>query len=102
MTLHLQPARVATGNDDSDGQLVFADGSLVAVLVQLSGQHGADAGMWFLEAGFGLIAVMSAPLFVDLDAAQSWIDWRLSLGPEGRSFRSGAKTAVTARSATNP
>jgi len=70
MTLHLQPVRVATGSDDRDGQLVFVDGFLVVVLVQLSGQHGADAGMWFLEAGFGLTAVRSAPLFLDLEAAQ--------------------------------
>jgi hypothetical protein len=44
---------------------------------QLSGQHGADAGMWFLEAGFGLTAVRSAPLFLDLDAAQDWIERHL-------------------------
>ncbi|MCJ2095274.1 MULTISPECIES: hypothetical protein [unclassified Methylobacterium] len=79
MTLHLQPVRVATGSEDGDGQLVFADGFLVAVLVQLSGQHGAFAGMWFLEAGFGLTAVMSAPLFLDLDAAQDWIGRHLSM-----------------------
>lgn len=78
MTLRLQPVRVATSSEDSDGQLVFADGFLVAMLVQLSGQHGAFAGMWFLEAGFGLTAVMSAPLFLNLDAAQDWIDRHLS------------------------
>ena len=78
MTLHLQPVRVATGSEDSDGQLVFAGGFLVAVLVRLSDQHGAFVGMWFLEAGFGLTAVMSAPLFLDLDAAQDWIERHLS------------------------
>ena len=77
MSLHLQPVQVATSSEDSDGQLVFADGFLVAVLVQLSEQHGADGGMWFLEAGFGLTAVMSAPLFLDLEAAQDWIDRHL-------------------------
>jgi hypothetical protein len=79
MTLHLQPVRVATSSEDSDGQLVFADGFLVAVLVQLSDQHGAFVGMWFSEAGFGLTAVMSAPLFLDLDAAQDWIERHLSI-----------------------
>ncbi|MCJ2069679.1 hypothetical protein MKK75_12915, partial [Methylobacterium sp. J-030] len=69
---------VATGSDDTDGQLVFADGFLVAVLVRLSEQHDAFAGMWFLEAGFGLTAVRSAPLFANLDAAQDWIEGHLS------------------------
>ena len=78
MNLHLQPVRVATSSQDSNGQLVFADGFLVAVLVRLSDQHGADVGLWFLEAGFGLTAVMSAPLFLDLDAAQDWIERHLS------------------------
>ncbi|SFM57204.1 hypothetical protein [Methylobacterium pseudosasicola] len=77
MTLHLQPVRVATSSEDSDGQLVFADGFLVAVLVRLSDQHGADVGLWFLEAAFGLTSVMSAPLFLDLDAAQGWIERHL-------------------------
>lgn len=79
MILHLQPVRVATDSDDCNGQLVFVDGFLVAVLVQLSGQHGAFAGMWFLEAGFGLTAVMSAPLFLDLDAAQDWVERHLGI-----------------------
>jgi hypothetical protein len=79
MTLRLQPVRVATGSNDTAGQLVFADGFLVAVLVQLSEQHGADVGMWFLEAGFCLTSVMSAPLFLDMDAAQDWIERHLSI-----------------------
>lgn len=79
MTLHLQPVHVATGSENSDGQLVFADGFLVALLVQLSDQHGADVGMWFLEAGFGLTSVRSAPLFLDLDAAQVWISRHLGI-----------------------
>jgi hypothetical protein len=77
MTLHLQPVRVATSSEDSDGQLVFADGFLVAVLVRLSDQHSADVGMWFLEAGFGLTAVRSTRLFLNLDAAQIWIEQHL-------------------------
>jgi hypothetical protein len=32
MTLRRQPVRVATSSEDSDGQFVFADGFLVAVL----------------------------------------------------------------------
>lgn len=79
MTLHLQPVRIATGSDDTDSRLVFSEDILVAVLVRLSEQHGADAGMWFLEVGFGLHSVMSAPLFQDLNTAQDWIQQRLRI-----------------------
>jgi hypothetical protein len=76
MSLQLQPVQVATGSDDCESQLVFADGFLVAVLVHLSNQH-EEAGMWFLEAGFGLISGPEQPPFADLDAAQAWISQRL-------------------------
>jgi hypothetical protein len=79
MSLHLQPVHVGTGDHDTDSHLVFADGFLVAVLVQLSDVHGAEAGMWFLEAAFGRIQHPSAPKFDDLDAAQAWIEQRLAL-----------------------
>jgi hypothetical protein len=77
MSLQLQPVQVATGSDDRESQLVFADGFLVAVLVHLSNQHEEEAGMWFLEAGFGLISGPEQPPFADLDATQAWISQRL-------------------------
>lgn len=73
MSLSLQPVQVATGSDDAESQLVFADGFLVAVLVHLSAQHDDDAGKWFLEAAFGPVDPIHAPLFGDLDEAQAWI-----------------------------
>ncbi|MEL6062231.1 MULTISPECIES: hypothetical protein [unclassified Methylobacterium] len=73
MILSLQPVQVATQSDDAESQLVFADGFLVAVLVRLSEQHGADAGKWFLEAGFGPVASICPPVFPDLAAARVWI-----------------------------
>jgi hypothetical protein len=73
MILSLQAVQVATGSDDAESQLVFADGFLVAVLVRLSEQHDDDAGKWFLEAGFGPIEPTSPPLFRDLAAARIWI-----------------------------
>jgi hypothetical protein len=76
MTLMLQPAQVATGIDE-EGCLVFSNGSLVAVLVRLSGLHGNAAGHWFLEAGFGPLADPGQSIFVDLDEAQTWITRRL-------------------------
>jgi hypothetical protein len=77
MSLHLQPVRVKTGSSDTEGQLVFSDGLLVAVLVRLSEDHEEDAGMWFLEAGFDGAAERSHPSFADLDEVQAWIQRRL-------------------------
>jgi hypothetical protein len=73
MTLRLQPAKVATGSDDQESQLVFKDCFLVAVLVCLSDSHGSDAGKWYLEAGFGPVDDPNPPIFSDLDEAQEWI-----------------------------
>jgi len=73
MSLKLQPVQVATGSDDTESQLVFSEGFLVAVLVRLSDEHGDEAGMWFLEAGFGRVDDPSQPKFADLGVAQAWI-----------------------------
>ncbi|MCJ2117296.1 hypothetical protein MKK65_12120 [Methylobacterium sp. J-001] len=78
MTLRLQPVQVGTGSYDIDGQLVFADGLLAAVLVRLSGYHDDMSGMWFLEAGFGLVDTPNRPTFADLDTAQTWIEPQLA------------------------
>ena len=80
MSLRLQPVHVATGSQDTESQLVFADGFLVAVLVQLSDDHEDAAGMWFLEAGFGPVDDPCPPTFADLDAAQVWIEQQLAHG----------------------
>lgn len=78
MSLRLQSVQVATGSDDQESRLVFASGLLIAVLVCLSAQHEADAGKWYLEAGFGQIHDAIAPLFADLEEAQAWIKEQLS------------------------
>ena len=77
MNIRFQPVQVATGSDDQESQLVFADGFLAAVLVRLSDQHEEDAGKWFLEVGFGRVDDFRAPIFRDLDAARIWIEGRL-------------------------
>jgi hypothetical protein len=51
---------------------------LVAVLVRLSNEHGHEAGMWFLEAGFGPVADPAPPKFADLNEAQVWIQQQLT------------------------
>jgi hypothetical protein len=79
MSLRLQPVHVSTGSHDTESHLVFAEGFLVAVLVQLSGEHEDEAGMWFLEAGFGRLDHPDPPKFGDLDGAQAWIAQRLAL-----------------------
>lgn len=73
MSLHLQPVQVATGSQDTESHLVFSDGFLVAVLVQLSHEHEDEAGRWYLEAGFGRVDDPHPPTFADLNEAQVWI-----------------------------
>jgi hypothetical protein len=71
--LSLQPVRIAADGDE-EGLLVFGDGRLVAVLVRLSGRHGAMSGRWFLEVGFGpALDPVLRPTFPDLETAQHWI-----------------------------
>jgi hypothetical protein len=77
VTLTFEPVRVATGGEDEEGRLVFADERLVAVLVRLSDQHDALAGQWFFEAGFGRLDRPNRPIFADLRAAQAWVERRL-------------------------
>lgn len=79
MNLRLTPVQVAVGSDGTESQLVFHDGFLVAVLVRLSDEHEADAGKWFLEAGFGRIDHLRPPTFLDLDDAQAWMEYQLAL-----------------------
>ena len=50
----------------------------MAVLTYLSDQHGALAGHWFLEAGFGGLDGPAHPTFADLDVAQDWISQRMA------------------------
>ena len=70
--------QVATGSRDTESHLVFADGYLVAVLVQLSDEHVDEAGVWFLEAGFGTVGHPAVPTFADLDEAQDGIAQQLA------------------------
>ncbi len=74
LELLLRPMPIHTSSGDEDGQLVLADGRLVAVLVRLGDAvHTGLLGAWFLEAGFGPCAHAPAPIFCDLEDAQTWI-----------------------------
>jgi hypothetical protein len=71
MNIKFQPVRVATGSDDENGLLAYADGRLVAVLVHLSELHDDLSGAWFLEAVFGLRE--SSRTFPNLESAKEWL-----------------------------
>ncbi|MFC3077334.1 hypothetical protein ACFODL_04460 [Phenylobacterium terrae] len=73
MTLRFQPVLVATG-EEGEGQLVFWEDHLVAVLVRLSALHDEASGRWFLEAAFGRLDGPAHPTFATLDEARSWIE----------------------------
>ena len=73
MTLSLQPVRIRTESSDEEGRLVMAEGFLVAILIQLSADHGTEAGYWFLEVGFGNLGHPRPAPFPDLPAALDWI-----------------------------
>ena len=88
MRLMLQPVRVATGAEKG-GLLVFDDGRLVAVLVQLSEENEIAPGEWYLEAGFGGLDGPDHPTFKDLDGAQTWISQRLATQPAADARTSG-------------
>ena len=75
--LVLRPVRVDAQGEDEEGCLVFNDDRLVAVLVRLSSQHGALAGRWHLEHGFGALGGLEHPNFANLDAARGWVGRRL-------------------------
>lgn len=75
--LVLRPVRVDTQGEDEEGCLVFGNDRLVAVLVRLSSQHGALAGRWHLEHGFGALDGPEHPSFASLDAARGWVGRRL-------------------------
>jgi hypothetical protein len=71
--LVLQPIAVDTGSPDREGRLVLANGLLIAVLVRLDTlDHEAGTG-WFVEAAFGRLYGVSAPIFDTLEEATRWL-----------------------------
>jgi hypothetical protein len=85
ITLQAMPVMADGGRHE--GQLVLADGQLVAVFTCVTPEETAggqeQAGGWFLEAGFGpCSSLISAapPVLADLEAAVSWVRTRLDSG----------------------
>ena len=77
--LTCQPVRVAIGNRDEPGFLLFANDSLVAVVTQVRRTTGAaPQHHWFLEASFGPCAAWPKPEFDSPDEVQTWVAQRLA------------------------
>ncbi|HST93705.1 MAG TPA: hypothetical protein VLJ78_02910, partial [Microvirga sp.] len=83
----LQPIPVMADGGSHEGQLILADGQLVAVFVRVTPEETAggrgQAEGWFLEAGFGPCgSLISArpPVLDDLDEAVTWVRNRLDNG----------------------
>lgn len=70
MKLELRPIEIADERDQV-GRLVLCDGRLVAVLCQLSDEHGDVAGRWFVECGFGQFGGVEE-YFDNLEIAETW------------------------------
>ncbi len=79
MTITLQPIRVRTGSQDTEGRLALADSELIAVFVRLDDEiHGEDQGRWFLETAYGSLQRAMPPLFDSLAEAEDWLRTRVS------------------------
>jgi hypothetical protein len=81
----LQPMSVMIDGGAHDGQLVLANGHLVAVLSRVTREETAGGGGqpegWFLEAGFGPcgpVASIRPPVFADVEEAIAWVRNRLN------------------------
>ena len=75
-----QAIPVLIDGHDTQGQLVLADGELVAVLARLDGEtHDPKLkGLWHLEAGFGRCDEgRTLVVFETLDEAAAWAQSRL-------------------------
>ncbi len=89
MTLEITLQRISVLADGGahEGQLVLADGHLVAVLSRVTAEEtlgeGEQVEGWFLEAGFGpcgpLMSV-TPPIFADLEQAMAWVHAKLDAG----------------------
>jgi hypothetical protein len=77
--ISLQPIEVLTASEDREGRLVLINGNLVAVLVRLSNlaHDPLLRGVWFIEAGFGVLDSRHQ-MFASLEEAVASIEHDLS------------------------
>ena len=74
MEVTSQPVRVSVGPLDEEGQMVLVDGTLVAVLVRLTGPYDNPHlhGKWCVQRGFGPLSE-GDELFPTLKEAEDWV-----------------------------
>ena len=74
-----QLIEVLTASEDREGRLVLIDGNLVAVLVRLSdlAHDPLLRGVWYTEAGFGVLDSRHE-MFASLEEAAASIERDLS------------------------
>jgi len=74
MEVKLHPVRVAIGALEEEGQMVLVDGTLVAVLVHLTGSYDNPdlQGKWIVQMGLGLLSD-SDECFPTLEEAEDWV-----------------------------
>ena len=108
--LALQPAKIATGCDET-GILVLAEDRIVAILIRLDAScHEELQGRWFLEVGFGRCAGTPEP-FERLSDGLLWIARQLDeevtaladvLAEVDRAFIRAAEDGTGVRSRPSP
>ncbi len=74
MEISLQPVRVSVGPLDEEGQMVLVNGTLVAVLVRLTGPYDDPHlhGKWCVQRGFGPHSEEDE-VFSTLEEAEDWV-----------------------------
>jgi hypothetical protein len=74
MDITWRPVRVGVGSLVEEGRMVLVNGTLVALLVHLTGPYDTPElhGKWFVEAGFGPHSDKQE-LFSTLEEAEDWV-----------------------------
>ena len=74
MEISLQPVRVSVGALDEEGEMVLVDGTLVAVLVRLTGPYDDPHlhGKWCVQRSFGPLSE-GDEVFSTLEEAEDWV-----------------------------
>jgi hypothetical protein len=78
--------RVKTDSADSNGILLFDDGELIAILLELADEsHGEDRGKWVIETVFSVELNPPRSSFASAEEASIWVMRHFS----GRPFMLG-------------
>lgn len=69
--------RIKTDSADHNALMLFYDGELAAILVELTDEcHGVACGQWTIEAIYGLHLGRPPPAFGSAEEAAGWISLR--------------------------